>query len=49
MFDEGAAKEIQDILLKLNELIESPIPPPPKWIGACSKCGFSELCWAGEE
>lgn len=49
VFDEEAKKEIQDILLKLNELIESPVPPPPKWIGMCSKCGFAELCWAGEE
>jgi CRISPR-associated exonuclease Cas4 len=49
VFDEEAKKEIQDTLLKLNELIESPIPSPPKWIGVCSKCGFAELCWAGEE
>ena len=48
-YDKEAEKEIQEILQQLRELIKSPIPPAPKWIGLCSKCGFSELCWAGDE
>lgn len=48
-YDKEAEKEIQEILLQLKELMKVPIPPPAKWIGSCSKCGFSELCWAGDE
>ncbi len=46
-YDEQAEMEIKEILLKLEELKQLSIPPPPKWKGICSKCGFSELCWAG--
>ncbi len=48
-YDDEAKKELQDILFELQKLVENPVPPPPKWIGMCSKCGFSEFCWAGEE
>jgi CRISPR-associated exonuclease Cas4 len=48
-YDEQAEMEIKEILLKLEELKQLSIPPPPKWKGICSKCGFSELCWAGDD
>ncbi len=30
----------------LRKLAERENPPEPKWIGSCSKCGFSNFCWA---
>jgi CRISPR-associated exonuclease Cas4 len=30
----------------LRKLADLGTPPKPKWIGSCSKCGFSNLCWS---
>lgn len=42
-------QEIQEIINGLEELQKIDIPPKPIWISQCSKCGFSNFCWAGEE
>jgi CRISPR-associated exonuclease Cas4 len=48
-YNEETEKEIEKIINEVKKLLELTIPPSPKWIGACNKCGFSEFCWAGDE
>jgi len=47
--DEETNKEVEEIMDGLKELMKLSVPPTPKWISSCSKCGFSEFCWAGDE
>jgi len=41
--------EIEKIIEGLKELEKAETPPKSEWITQCSKCGFSDFCWAGEE
>ncbi|MGB9678247.1 MAG: CRISPR-associated protein Cas4 [Candidatus Ratteibacteria bacterium] len=43
-------EELEEELLKAQkeilEIIKMEIPPPPKRVQYCSKCGYMELCWS---
>jgi len=42
---EESEKEIENALLKINEIISKPKPPEPIRKPYCKKCSYYELCW----
>ncbi len=44
-----AEEKIEQILQKIQSLVESPAPPPVKKIKYCKTCAFYDYCFAEEE
>lgn len=38
-------RELQQIIQKINQIIELEKPPEEKWIPYCKSCAYSEMCW----
>ncbi|HOS81854.1 MAG TPA: CRISPR-associated protein Cas4 [Methanolinea sp.] len=45
MLTDEVKKEIERILLEVNEIVKQPQSPPPIEKPYCRKCAYFELCW----
>ncbi|WP_038043986.1 CRISPR-associated protein Cas4 [Thermus tengchongensis] len=46
---EELARQVEEAIRGLVQLLQEPRPPPVRRIAACSGCAYSEFCFAGEE
>lgn len=47
--DPEGERELRMALSEVREVLELPLPPPPRWIGHCRGCAYAEFCWADVE
>jgi len=46
VFTEQDEQQMERMIAEIQQLASQPFPPPPKWTGICSKCGYGPFCWA---
>ena len=44
--NETLEREIEETILKIEEIIKKEKPPPPEKIKYCGKCAYRYFCWA---
>lgn len=44
-----AERGIEEKIQALRELLRAPVPPEPRWMGACRRCSLAEYCWSDLE
>lgn len=41
----SAEKEVEALILQIQQVEEAPTPPQVSWMRICAKCAYAELCW----
>lgn len=39
-------ERIESTVAEIEALVESPQPPPARWISSCKRCAYAEFCWS---
>ncbi|MEM0492605.1 MAG: CRISPR-associated protein Cas4 [Candidatus Thermoplasmatota archaeon] len=45
ILDEGIIREIEDMLMKIKDVVSSSMPLRPVWKPYCRRCAYFEFCW----
>ena len=46
ILDKPAMDEIENIIAKIEEILDKPVPPLPQRIKYCRACAYKEFCWS---
>ncbi|WP_334109912.1 CRISPR-associated protein Cas4 [Thermodesulfitimonas autotrophica] len=46
VLDESLAAEVAALKQRIQTLLRQPAPPPPARIQFCTRCAYSDFCWA---
>jgi CRISPR-associated exonuclease Cas4 len=47
--DAESEKRLQEIMGRVEAILQRPLPPPPKRTHFCRVCAYREFCWSDEE
>ena len=47
--DEEGEAALQEVMARIEAILQQPQPPPPKRIRYCRVCAYREFCWSDEE
>jgi len=40
------AEEVESLVVRIEALVEEPVPPPAEKIPFCKRCAYAEFCWS---
>ncbi len=48
VLDEEAEAQLRAIMVRIEAIMQQPLPPPTKHIRYCRVCAYREFCWSDE-